>query len=200
MYGPPALETSERRGLEHSEKHPGDQDVSESPGRKEKNKKDIDDETELDVERDAGLIEGEKVDNTDSVRQQSVAITDSVVSSLSERGLMSRTSDLSDEDNVSKLSRDSVKNDFSIRKSLEVREDTTKASIDRSVNVADQSSLDKLHFCVREKDRYIQIGQCCVVVELNINSELVDTLKREGQLTCKFDGFVIFSCKLYLQK
>lgn len=39
-----------------------------------------------------------------------------------------------------------------------------------------------LHFLVHEKGKYIQIGQCCVIVEMHVNESLMEKLKSEGTL------------------
>lgn len=41
----------------------------------------------------------------------------------------------------------------------------------------------ELHFCVQERDEWVQIGDCCVIVELNIDDKLVDKIKQQGELT-----------------
>lgn len=41
----------------------------------------------------------------------------------------------------------------------------------------------ELHFCVQERDEWVQIGDCCVIVELNIDDKLVDKIKQQGEFT-----------------
>ncbi|KAJ8304633.1 hypothetical protein KUTeg_018216 [Tegillarca granosa] len=45
----------------------------------------------------------------------------------------------------------------------------------------------ELHFCVQEKDEWVQIGDCCVIVELNIDDKLVDKIKQQGDFTAEIN-------------
>jgi hypothetical protein len=38
------------------------------------------------------------------------------------------------------------------------------------------------HFLIHEKGKYIQIGHCCVIVEIHVNEDLMEKLKSEGSL------------------
>ncbi|XP_061168953.1 uncharacterized protein LOC133178222 [Saccostrea echinata] len=60
--------------------------------------------------------------------------------------------------------------------------DTVPLSPSISVTGGSPSGATTLHFFVHEKGKYIQIGQCCVVVELHVNDGLMEKLKKEGTL------------------
>ncbi|KAK3097692.1 hypothetical protein FSP39_012187 [Pinctada imbricata] len=79
------------------------------------------------------------------------------------------------------------------QQSSDKSKETDSNESDQSVPIARHSPIpgvsikeeEKLHFCIRQDNTYVQIGQCCVIVELSVNDELVEKLKREGQLTAE---------------
>ncbi|XP_062619497.1 uncharacterized protein LOC134281054 [Saccostrea cucullata] len=60
--------------------------------------------------------------------------------------------------------------------------DTVPLSPSTSVTGGAPSGDKTLHFFVHEKGKYIQIGRCCVVVELHVNDGLMEKLQKEGTL------------------
>ena len=46
---------------------------------------------------------------------------------------------------------------------------------------------NNLHFCVHERGKHIQIGQCCLIVEIHVNDQMMEELRAEGTLQGKFN-------------
>ena len=44
---------------------------------------------------------------------------------------------------------------------------------------------DNLHFFVQERGKHIQIGQCCLIVEIHVNDQMMKKLRAEGTLQGK---------------
>ena len=44
---------------------------------------------------------------------------------------------------------------------------------------------DNLHFFVHERGKHIQIGQCCLIVEIHVNDQMMKKLRAEGTLQGK---------------
>lgn len=51
-----------------------------------------------------------------------------------------------------------------------------------SVTGGTSSGDTNLHFFVHEQGKYIQIGQCCVIVEMHVNDQTMERLKAQGTL------------------
>lgn len=51
-----------------------------------------------------------------------------------------------------------------------------------SVTGGSSSGDTNLHFFVHEQGKYIQIGQCCVIVEMHVNDQTMERLKAQGTL------------------
>uniref|UniRef100_A0A8W8IFL5 VWFA domain-containing protein n=1 Tax=Magallana gigas TaxID=29159 RepID=A0A8W8IFL5_MAGGI len=51
-----------------------------------------------------------------------------------------------------------------------------------SVTGGTSSGDTNLHFFVHEQGKYIQIGQCCVIVEMHVNDQTMEGLKAQGTL------------------
>ncbi|XP_065943061.1 uncharacterized protein [Magallana gigas] len=61
---------------------------------------------------------------------------------------------------------------------------TDKSSLPSLVSVTGGSSSGdtNLHFFLHEQGKYIQIGQCCVIVEMHVNNQTMERLKAQGSL------------------
>lgn len=61
---------------------------------------------------------------------------------------------------------------------------TDQSSLPSPVNVTGGTSSGdtNLHFFVHEQGKYIQIGQCCVIVEMHVNDQTMERLKAQGTL------------------
>lgn len=61
---------------------------------------------------------------------------------------------------------------------------TDQSSLPSPVNVTGGTSSGDttLHFFVHEQGKYIQIGQCCVIVEMHVNDQTMERLKAQGTL------------------
>ena len=46
---------------------------------------------------------------------------------------------------------------------------------------------NNLHFFVHERGNHIQIGQCCLIVEIHVDDEMMEKLRAEGTLQGKFN-------------
>ena len=44
---------------------------------------------------------------------------------------------------------------------------------------------NNLHFFVHERGKHIQIGQCCLIVEIHVNDQMMEKLRAEGTLQGK---------------
>ena len=50
---------------------------------------------------------------------------------------------------------------------------------------------NNLHFFVHERGKHIQIGQCCLIVEIHVNDQMMEKLRAEGTLQGKFNTGVL---------
>ncbi|XP_078313732.1 uncharacterized protein LOC111131540 isoform X2 [Crassostrea virginica] len=52
---------------------------------------------------------------------------------------------------------------------------------------------NNLHFCVHERGKHIQIGQCCLIVEIHVNDQMMEELRAEGtlQVDTKIGGSLV---------
>lgn len=65
-----------------------------------------------------------------------------------------------------------------------------------SVTGGTSSGDTNLHFFVHEQGKYIQIGQCCVIVEMHVNDQTMERLKAQGSLEGQ-NHFSLMVCSSY---
>lgn len=55
--------------------------------------------------------------------------------------------------------------------------------------LAEVTTSDKLHYIIDSPKGVVQIGKCCVLLQVNFSSPIVNRLLEEGDINCKLHGF-----------